>query len=969
MGRMVIVNRTWWAGVSALGMAACLLASPAFAQGDADDKEAEVARSEPVSGNDIVVTGTRLGSSGFNAPTPVTVMGADRLERLGITNVADGLNQVPSFRPTSTTTTNGLYVNNIGSNFPDLRGLGAPRTLVLVDGRRFVPSNTSGLTDLNLIPSMLVARSEVVTGGASAAYGSDAVSGVVNLILDTSFTGVKGQVQTGISERGDNQSYQASLAAGFNFADGRGHLLVGGEYYKSEGIGDIYEREWGREEWQIIGNPLYETNGLPRNIIAPYAHTGNMAPGGVIISGPLRGVAFNAAGQTRNFQYGEYAAPGNLYMAGGEGAGEATFMKFVPLSTPLERFSVLAHLDYDFSETLSGFVEGSFGRSSGDVLSAQARNFVPVATALNNVLTIARDNPFLPANLVTRMTDLNLASVQVGRISNDIGPARGTSRNETLRVAAGLKGSLGAVDWDIYYQYGQNQHDQSLEGALIVSNFRRAVDAVRNGNNDIVCRINLTTIVDPGCVAFNPIGENQYSQQALDYVTGTAWQDLKTDQHVIAANVAFEPVKLWAGPLSVALGGEYRKETAFATVDDISRVGGFQTGNVPPIDGAIQVYEGYLEVGVPLLRNSVIAEALDVNAAIRRTHYNTSGSVTTWKVGGTWDLVDGVRFRGARSRDIRAPNMNELFTAPSFVANSIVDPRNSLQTLVQVQGGGNPQLQPEVADTYTMGVVLTPTNVVPGLRLSVDYYNIAIAGAIGNLGPQNIITRCFNGLTEFCPLINDGAGLTGTITSVFNGFLNVNELQTAGVDFELLYDLPLSKLSAKWDGDLTFRTIATYVDKMVTIDAGGTFDRAGQTGIPVGDFGGPSNAFSGGAGVPRWTIDGMITLQKSAFGLTFHGRYIAPGKFGAIFVGPGDEGYDPKAANSISNNRVEGRFYLNLSAQYDFNVGDGRKLQLFGVVNNLFDRDPPVAPGSHVTNPVLFDVVGRAYKVGLRFSL
>lgn len=313
--------------------------------------------------------------------------------------------------------------------------------------------------------------------------------------------------------------------------------------------------------------------------------------------------------------------------------------------------------------------------------------------------------------------------------------------------------------------------------------------------------------------------------------------------------------------------------------------------------------------------------------------------------------------------------MNELFTAPTFVANSVVDPRNSLQTLTQVTGGGNPLLKPEVADTYTIGVVLSPASIIPGLRLSVDYYNISIKGAIGNLGPQNIITRCFNGLTEFCPLINNGAGLSGTITSVFNGFLNVNRQETAGIDIELLYQLPLANLAKTWDGDLTFRTIATYVDKMITFDAGGAFDRSGQTGIPVGDFGGPSNAFSGGGGVPKWTVDSMISLDKDPFGVTLQGRYIAPGKFGAIFVGPGDLGYDPKAANSISNNRVAGRFYLNLSAHVDIDVGAGRKLQFFSTINNLLDKDPPVAPGSHVTNPVLFDVVGRAYKVGVRFAL
>ncbi|MDB5576385.1 MAG: hypothetical protein JWR80_1561 [Bradyrhizobium sp.] len=953
-------------GTAILAIAMGLIASPVFAQTRAAPVAAQAEKAADDNAADIVVTGSRLGGSGFNAPTPVTVLDSDRLAKQGITNIADGLNQIPAFRPTSTPTTGGLFFNNIGANFADLRGLGAPRTLVLVDGRRFVPSNTSGVTDLNLIPSSLIARSEVVTGGASAAYGSDAISGVINLKIDTKFTGIKGQVQAGVSQQGDGANYQVSLAGGFALGE-RGHIVLGGEWYRNEGIGDIYTRSWGRQEWQVIGNPNFAVNGQARNIIAPAAHTGNMSVGGVVTAGPLRGIAFGADGQTRNFVYGDYAAVGNLLMSGGEGAGETSFLKYVPLSVPVERYSLFTHADYALGDNLSAFVELSYGHSRGEIVSAQPRNFVPVATSLNNTITVFRDNPYLPAAFVTQMVNTGQTSVALGRISNDIGPARGFSSNTTWRGAFGLKGDVGPVNWDFYYQYGRNDHDQRLDNALIAANFRKATDAVTNGSGQIVCRVNQVSVTDAACQPMNIIGIGRHSAASLAYVTGSSTQVQVTDQHVAAINFRAKPFSTWAGPVAVAFGGEYRSDRVSATIDAVSAAAGFQTGNTSAANGSNNVKEAYLEVGVPVLRNGPFGTA-DLNGALRRTDYHNSGAVTTWKVGGTWDTPLGFRLRGAVSRDIRAPNLGELFTTQITSTSLIIDPRTSLQTLSQVIGGGNLGLVPEIADSYTVGAVIKP-GFIHGLRLSVDYYDIRIKGAIGNYGAQNIVNRCFAGDASFCALVNNGAGLGASITRVFNGFLNINTLATRGIDIEAAYDLPLSQLQSGWKGNMSFRLMATHVIDMITTDSGGAIDRAGQTGVPVGDLGGPSSPFVGGGGVPDWTLDGFVSYAGDPLGLTLHGRYIAPGKFGATFIAPGDPGYSAAAANSINDNTVDGRFYLDLNTALDVRFGQSRKFQFFFGITNLLDKDPPVAPGAHITNPVLFDVVGRAFKFGARFTL
>ncbi|WP_313806281.1 TonB-dependent receptor domain-containing protein [Sphingobium sp.] len=940
----------------ALGMSMqrmTLLAGTAilFAQGGAMAQQADASAQEkgPVAtdpaplANDIVVTGSRLGSRGFSAPTPVTTLGADDLEKRGLSGIGQAIAEYPAFRPSTTPSTNQLGSQQIGAIFADLRGLGPARTLVLVDGRRHVPTTLTGQVDLNVIPSILIKRADVVTGGASAAYGSDAVAGVLNLIMDSRFTGLKGELSSGISDEGDNAEYKASAAGGFSFAGGRGHVIVGGEYYKSRGTGDAYSRRWGREEWQQIRNPNWPANGLPNRILTPNAHFTSLAEGGLITSGRLAGTTFLPNGTPVAFQYGTLA--GTQYQIGGDGYGE-TFLKGIYLSVPVERFNGFTHAEFDVSDALTLFGELSYSKSVGRSHGPQPRD--------QGSITILRGNAYLPPQLATMMDNAGVTSFKMGRLSTDLGFPNARSVTPALRAVGGVKGDLDSVwSYDAYFQYGHVNYSSTIDGVRVESRWAQAYDAVRNAQGIVICR---STLTNPGngCVPVNLFGNGSISAAAQDYLTETQWTRRRITQQVAAANLRGSPFSTWAGDVSLAFGGEWRRDEVDADSDAISQVNGFNFGNPKPIDGRITVKEAYLEVGIPLLRDSALGKALDLNGAVRRTDYSTSGAVTTWKIGGTYSPVDGVRLRATKSRDIRAPNISELFTGSQFGTTQVIDAVTGSQRLTQTMTTGNLGLSPESSDTFTAGLVLEPA-FAPGLRFSADYYDVNIKGAIASLGAQTLVDRCNAGASEFCQYIARGSdGLISTITLAQ---LNLNRVRTRGIDFEFDYRLPLSTIIGSSDASLGFRVVANYAIDLITTDSSGSINRAGQTGLAVGATG----------GVPRYTLNGTVTYSDGPFTLSTNMRYIPQGKYDVTLVGPQDKGYSPTLVNSINDNRVSSAFYTNLSL--DYAVGEDAKVHVFGVVNNLFDKDPPVSPGTTVTNPVLFDVIGRSYRVGVRFAI
>jgi outer membrane receptor protein involved in Fe transport len=915
----------------------------------------------PATANEIVVTGTHLASSGFTAPTPVTVVGAEQIQQEAATNIADVLGQLPSFRAQSSPATTAIFINNAGANLADLRGLGANRTLVLVDGRRFVAGTTSGggfspsaTVDLNMIPTSLIKRTEVVTGGASANYGSDAVAGVVNLILDTDLTGIRGTIQKGISSRGDNSDLYLSLAGGTDFAGGRGHIVIGGEYDNNKGVGDCYSRSWCAEAYNTIPvvGPARAANDLPAQVILP--HTIPVATwGGVITSGPLRGVAFAPNGSIYQHDFGTFYGAGIFQSGGGEDPENAFYNGFL-LVAPVKRYSLMAHGTYQLTDNIEAFVEGNIAHVKATTIGAQPRFVGPQ-------IVIHRDNAYISPELATLMDANGVTSFVLNRIGEDFGHQVGLVTRDLYRGAVGLKGDINASwRWDAYYQYGETDYHQEGNNVAITGNpaiplsgnFYNAVDAVRDATGNIVCRATLTNPSNPyvqGCIPINIFGQNNWDPAAKGYSFGNAIQDTKLTQNVAALNVQGDLFDLPGGPLALAVGGEYRVEDVSGTADPISSELRFYTSPGSGISGpAIKVKEGYVELGAPILADVPFAHTLSLNGAYRYTDYSTSGGVSTWKVGAVWEPIRQLRFRVTRSRDIRAPNFFELYNPTVSSFQNVFDPENGgQQFLVSTRSGGNPNLKPEKADTFTAGVVISP---IGSLRLSLDYYDITLNGAISTVGAQTIVTGCSGGNVQYCGFVQrDPAGMLAIVT---NPYLNVSKLKSRGLDIEGSYSTQVGP------GDLSIRALATRLFKYDPIGDGQ--NRAGMNGSPV----------SVPSGLPKWNVNGYLTYSLSPVTAGLEVRYISSGIYNVALIGPGQAGYDPSLPNSVSNNHVPAKTYVNLNASVDVLGSGARKVQVFGVVDNLFDVDPPnQMPSSFaVTNPALYDVVGRTFRFGVRFA-
>ncbi len=927
----------------------------------------------------IVVTGSRIRSE-FDRPTPVSILGAERLEERGASNLGDALNELPVFRPTQTPATGGLIpeAGYVGGRILDLRGLGAVRTLTLVDGKRFVPSTTQSTVDTNMIPSILLSRAEVVTGGASAVYGSDAVSGVANLLIDKTLTGYKVNAQAGISNEGDNFTRQVGLAGGWDVGSNV-HLILGGEWEKSDGISGCEERDWCRDGLINVGrNPLRpgQVPTIPATSIVPDAYTWSASFNGVTtpprsaytgvdvpVLRPIDGITFDADGTPRRYQFGYLVNP--IWQAGGERdspRGKNIYFDF-PIVSPTERWATMGYLTWDATSDLTLELGVTYGHGEGRHRSPGHRD---------TAIVIRDDNPFLPRSadptldIPTILATSGLTSFTLGKGFDDIGPGLVVVENDVVRVVGSATYDIDS-NWqvDAYYQFGRNDFHSDFTNKIISRNAANALDATSVGGVP-VCRINAdasTTNDDPSCVPLNPFGyaNGPNFVEAKEYITGSGFQTNVTTQHVVAANLTGDLFELPAGPVGVAVGGEFRSDKVSGDTDPLSQANAFSNQNGSLISGKIDVREFYGEVTVPLLADQPFARELGVDGAVRQTHYSRSSEffpsssvdVTTWKVGAVWSPIDAVRFRVSRSRDIRAPNVAELFGPVTTRTGILTDTGNGgQQVIVEIISGSNPNLAPEKADTFTVGVVLQPTGGFFGrFRASADYYDISIDDAISTLGQQNIVNRCVDGDALSCSLIvRDGAN---NVVSVTDTVQNVNQLIARGIDFQLDYRQPLGGVNT-----LSLNVLASYVNDLITVDSVGPTERAGQTGLRGGTP----------PGIPDWTVDATARFDfAERYAFSTHVRWINKGFFFPTFIEPGDPGFSLEDPNSVNTNTLPSRFYVDILGSAKLPFGGAREIEVFAGIDNLLNQDPPRFPGANGSgNNVLFNPVGRMFKGGIR---
>lgn len=905
-------------------------------------QEAQVGEAEPddtaspQADKDIIVTGSRIGRSGYTTPTPVTVINSDQLVKASPSTIADSLRTIPALTATSGPQ-RASGTQGGGQAFLNLRNLGAVRTLTLLDGRRFVAASQFGTVDVNLLPSGLIQRVDIVTGGASAAYGSDAVAGVVNFVLDTKYTGLKGEVNKGISSEGDNAETRAVLTGGVSLLSDRLHLIGSAEYYKNDGILEG-ARDWARRGSNLINGPTGGPTLISAEdvrVIGTYGGLLTGGTGGTAAQNALfRGLQFGPGGTVAPYSFGSYLT--STQQIGGDGVNSELFQE---INRPLERAAFFGRAEYDLTDRFSVYGEASYGTTSTRYSTSVNRHQV------TNPITVRRDNAFLPqqvralfaANPAVTSASMLRYSVEGGFTDVDI-------KTDTDRYVGGFKGELGGLKINGYYQHGRTKQRTDVLNNEITANFTRAVDAVVNpATGQIVCR---STLTDPGngCSPFNVFGEGSPSAAALAYTRGTSRTNSTFTEDVAAINVSGTAFQGWAGPISFATGFEYRKEKAELTVDALSRAGAFLFANPQPWSGQYDVKEGYVETVVPLLRDVTLFRNLEFNGAVRYTDYSTSGGVTTWKAGLSWTPFDSLRLRGTRSRDIRAPNLSELFTSGRTNTVTVTDPfRNNVRLSgIFVTNSGNATLQPEKADTLTLGAVYSPT-FVPGFTMSVDYYDIKIKDAIGTLTGQQTLDQAFAGNAIAQSLIQRDAA--GNLTTLLAYPINLSELQTNGVDVEASYRVPLASMF-RTDATLSVRTVVSYVGKLATTTPGSpSIDRAGEVGISAN---------------PHWRFNAQADFYKGGFNFFNQVRFIGSGRYD-----------NTRGPTAVDLQTIKAQAYWDTQIGYRFDqVGKGA--ELFLNVSNVLDQKPPFAPGDGsipvATNTALYDTFGRLFRVGFRFS-
>lgn len=926
------------AGAAAL--AAC--AGAAFAAPADAPMATAAAGDETVS--EVLVTGSRVVRDGYDAPTPVNVLSADEIKAAAPANISDFVNTLPSIAgsQTAANSSGGLSNGVAGISALNLRALGAGRTLVLFDGQRSVASASTGLVDINTFPQSLISRVEVVTGGASSAYGSDAIGGVVNFILDTSYTGLKATLEYGETTYGDNPGWKFNVTGGAAFAGKRGHVLVSAERVRQDGI-HYKSRDWNTSGYFAVRNPDTSA-GAPFYLVSRNVGISAYTPGGLVTAGPLKGTYFGVNGAVSQLAYG---AVTGQWMIGGDwqysSSGENGTNSLAPDE---DRDSLFSRVSYEITDNIEVFAQASYARYEG-----LSYYISPTQTGL----VIQADNAYLPASIKAQMATLGLRTLTVGTSNIDMPASGSANKRETERYVVGAKGEFQAaslnVAWDGYFQHGVTDTDEQLTATWNNARLALATDAVVNpANGQIVCR---STIANPtnGCVPLNRLGVGVASQAALNYVLGNPLRKQQFKQDVVAVNFRTNSLQGWAGPISIAVGAEHRKESLDGSVDP-QFASGWKYGNYRVTRGSYKVTEGYAEILLPLLKG------LDFNGAARYTDYSTSGGVKTWKAGLTYTPIEDVTFRASRSRDIRAANLSELYDAGTARSNSVNI--NGVSTAFVQNLQGNPNAAPEVADGYGLGVVLKP-RFLPGFGASIDFYDIKVDGVISFVTAQNVADYCYiQKVQSYCSQLVFVNGVLNTINLYY---ANLNSMKARGVDVEASYHVDLEDLYAPLRGDLSLRAQATHYIKNVTDD--------GVTAINL--------AGANTSSTPDWIyrLTALYKVEDWTFNLTARG----------VSDGVISNAYTECASAcptltppyyTINDNHVGGALVWDLSAAWKFEVPHARG-EAYVSIKNLFNNDPPLVAnpaslgaentvGYLQTNRTLYDVLGRVFRVGVRFE-
>ncbi|CAN5159534.1 TonB-dependent receptor [soil metagenome] len=961
----------------ALGVLAVMSPLGALAQTAAPTDASTVA--------EVVVTGSRIARQDFSASSPVVTVGQQALEKSGSVTLDTTLKQQPQFVASTGSTTNSN--GNGGQANIQLRGLGRQRTLVLMDGRRLPAANSDGSVDINAIPTALIESAEIITGGASAVYGSDAVAGVVNIRMKRKFDGVQLDAQYGVAGKGDAEDYKISLAGGGTFADDRGSSVFSAEY-SNRNLIYVGDRDFSvgasRDSVLPTGLVSFATNAPTQTALDGVFANYGVAAGVVRATNQIGfnrdGTLFSTGQTVQNFKT---PTDPSLYFVGAS-AVQADGRRFRYLQVPLETYSFFNRTRYDFTETLHGFAQLLYTNSKG---STQVQPIPAPSSATSGVPLVPVTNPFIPADLRTLLASRASpnAPFALSKRFDASGPRINQNTNDTFQLVAGLDGKLPIMDWkwDVSGTFGRNKIETLKMNYPSRAALQTLLNAADGGAS--IC-----------AGGFNPFGDNPISAACNAYINKRLLSEQAIEQRIVEGNVQGGLFDLPAGKVRFAVGAEYREDSYRSDPDALSASGDIIASTGTFFVGTVDTKEAYAELLIPILKDLPLAREVTVDLGGRISDYNTVGSVKTYKADATWTVFDGLTFRGGYERAIRAPNIGELYTPvvrgvsviglsgalgsgdpcdvngayrkgangaqvralclATGLPSSLIDTYTFAQQSAGTTSGGNPNLTEETADTFSVGAVWRPNlswALFGNLSVSLDYYSIDLQNAVGTITAPLTLARCFNatGSTNptysasnpFCGLVSRNTD--GTIDTVVAQSLNLGGYKTSGIDLQVDWRFDTSAIGLRDGGRINVNILSAYLDtfRIKSLPGDPFLEYAGSIGNSQIDV----NAISR----PKWKTNVSVDYVNGPVTVGATWRYIGQ-MSNAANVGA----TNPTALGVPSVN------YVDLSARYRLS----EKIELWGAATNVGDKQPPVYPAVGSTDLATYDVIGRRFTVGVK---
>ena len=962
-------------------LAAGALAVPAFAQdapaaAPAVQEQATVA---PEADDSIVVTGSRIRRPDLESASPVAVIDSQQIQSQGIVNTQDLLAKLPQVGIPGLSRTNSNF-NTTGNGVAtiNLRNLGDSRTLVLVNGRRFVPGVAgTSVVDVNNIPADFVERIEVVTGGASAIYGSDAIAGVVNYVTKTDMQGITARAQYGLTSRGDNPNYTASITGGTKFGeDDRGSIIVNGTYSKDLGLLSN-KRGISAEDCSNLG-------------CGPQSYSSYSAQGRFELRNGAN-ASSNAGGYASNLF--SFNPDNSVVSGGGTGFNRNSVRR---ISTPTERYLAAGAAQYKFSDSVTAFLEGTYAKTK----SSSQIEALALDSQLDTGVGYGIDNPYIPASIrqqiIARNSDgiasNDVTSIDFRRRQNEVFSRSNSNDRDTFRIAGGFRGAISPKwSYEVSGVYGQLK-DRTSSQDIDITKYANALDAVTDATGTIVCRDAAARAA--GCAPINLFGYNTASAAASNYVQADVAREvaIKNTQFVANASLNGSLLTLPYGDVRVAFGGEYRREKSAENWDALTNAGQNSGNQTPDTVGSFNVKELFGEIDIPILKDLPFVNSLSLQGAARYSDYSTIGNVFSWNAGAEYSPVRGLRFRGNYAIANRAPNINELFSSASETFPAVQDPCDGVTaastgtyanacrqipaiaaavrnggtfqyTLADTQGingfdGGNRNLQEEKGKTLTLGAVIAPDQ-VRGFSLTVDYFDIKLTNAIGIIPRSTSIQQCLlTSEPQFCNNVIRYDN-TGYIRTVNAQNINIADTKTRGIDVNLRYGRALGLTT---DDRLDLSVLYTHTLRYKT-----------QSDPAAPAYSGVGNLEYGAAF--RDKVNATATYSAGPYSVNWTTTYLSPmvDTVRDEFADYADQiGLSPEIA---AHNEIASRFYHDV--QLRARVGEeSKQMEMFFGVTNLFDRKPPKLEDTvfygtitgTTTAADVYDPIGRRFYVGAQLK-